>query len=182
MKPSFLIALLFIFISACNSDEKSQNTPVVKADKRAVSKTQNWNAPEFSQKAREAVNTWKNFREFESNINYVNQAGVNSIADETRRMTEISDTLLQYIPKKLKTNPIESRTRVLKTRVYLLDERLNQQGISDSLLYAYLNEMNVAYTNLILKINEKFEKEAIDEMTRTQQNLRQSNRQQNDSL
>lgn len=183
MKLSVALLFFLVVFVSCKSDQQSQNqtgtsTP---SDTVVTSKTNAWQAPQFSTKAREAVNAWKNFREFENSISYLNQVEIKNISSETKRMTEISDTLLMYIPKAINSSPIASRMRVLKTRVYLFDELASRHTVKKEVVKNYLNEMNTAYTNLVLKINEKFEKEEIDAMTKTQQNL-QTSKQQNDSI
>lgn len=178
----FLILLLTGFLISCNADKKQSEAEVLSLDSIAVSvKTKSF--PELSPKAREAVFEWKNFQELENNINYLNQGNLRNVSGETARMVAVSDTLLLYIPGNLQTNAISSRMRVLKTRISLLDELINRRGVSAEAVRENLEEMNNAFYNLLAQINEKFEKEEIDAITRTQENIQKSqNTQINDSI
>jgi hypothetical protein len=50
----------------------------------------------------------------------------------------------------------------VKTRVYLLNQELNKSRPDSVKIQLNIAELNTSYTNLIIQINEKFEKDAID--------------------
>ncbi|HBC05151.1 MAG TPA: hypothetical protein DC015_13390, partial [Aequorivita sp.] len=62
----------------------------------------------------------------------------------------------------LNTKPIHSRLMVLKTRSALLFQASHQATIDSLKVQQSLEEMNGAVKNLIVQLNEKFQKDKID--------------------
>jgi len=139
--------------------------------------------PVLSPEARNAIASWQRFQEFENDLKRINQGGIRRFSRETERMAAAADSLQITIPEVLNSNAISSRMRVVNTRVKLLHEALHQNG-SDSLrVWNNLRETNMAYANLLLQINEKFEKQRIDAMAKTDENIETNKKKQEyDSL
>ena len=72
------------------------------------------------------------------------------------------DSLSKNIPDTLFNQAILSRVIVVKTRINLLHQELKKSKIDSIQLQNYMNEMNASVSNLIIQINEKFQKDAID--------------------
>src|SRR5690606_13224125 len=112
----------------------------------------------------EVIISWKFFKEFENDLKTIDKNTVKEQSEIIKRMSGTSDSLLKYTPPNLSNNIITSRAKVLNVRVKLLDQLLNQPNISTEILQKNLDETTMAYNHLINQINEKIEKERIDEM------------------
>src|SRR5690606_10448000 len=66
------------------------------------------------------------------------------------------------VPEEINTNPIRSRLLVLKTRAELLNQVSHRGTVDSTDLQNSVKEMNTAVTNLIIHLNEKFQKDRID--------------------
>ena len=51
---------------------------------------------------------------------------------------------------------------MVKTRSQLLEQEVNKSRIDSMQLQKYFEEMNISVKNLMVQINEKFQKDAID--------------------
>jgi hypothetical protein len=169
----FFFFFFAMLLTSCGNDSGTAETDN-SIDSLEIQLPTTYRFPELTKSAREAVFEWKNFQELENNMAYINQGNLKNIASETERMKAIADTLVLYPPRVLKSVPIISRMRVLRTRIYLLNQVLHQRGIGAEVVEKNLEEANLAYYNLLLQINEKFEKDEIDAFTRTQENIMRS--------
>lgn len=179
-KLVILTVVLFFFYSCKN---KKQVEEVADIQEKAVVPSTNLQTPILSPEARDAISSWQRFLEFENDLKHINQGGIRRFSRETERMAAAADSLQISIPKALNSNAISSRMRVVNTRIKLLNEALHQKG-SDSLrVRNNLIETNMAYANLLLQINEKFEKQRIDSLAKTDENIETNQKQQeNDAL
>jgi len=178
-----LLFLLFsVTLMSCNTKEEenaNQSTNEINLNLPQLDSR----FPVLSAEAENEVTSWQYFKEFENDLKRINQGNVRDYRAETERMVSVSDSLLKNIPENLKTNAISSRMRVLNVRVKLLDETLHQPTVKTDVIAENLKEANTAFSNLIIQINERFEKQRIDEMTRFEENLKRAeNNQTTDSL
>ena len=81
---------------------------------------------------------------------------------KSRELVSHLDSLMKKIPDTLNTKSIYSRVVVVKTRSLLLSQVLEKPRVDSIQLQNYIDEMNISGKNLIIQINEKFEKDAID--------------------
>ncbi len=167
--------VFFVLLIACDADKK-QNSEVSfeNSDSIEISlpKT-DVTFPRLSPHAQDVITSWQYFQEFENDLRRINSGNVRNYQTETERMVSVSDSLLKNIPEPLNTNAISSRMRVVNVRVKLLDETMHQPNVETNIISKNLEETNVAFSNLITQINEKFEKQRIDELTRSSQNSEQ---------
>lgn len=170
-----------IFIFACGekqSEEKpSTETEQVTPQKEGVE------YPRLSPEASNIISSWQYFQEFENDLKNINRGNLRNYKSETERMVTVADSLLKNIPDPLNTPAISSRMRVVNVRVKLLNETLQQPNSEASKILSNLEETNTAFTNLLIQINGKFEKESIDIEASTDENLERGQiEQDNDSL
>ena len=170
---AFFFLFFAMLLTSCGDDSGNAVTDN-SIDSLEIQLPATYRFPELTKNAREAVFEWKNFQELENNMAYINQGNLKNIASETDRMKAIADTLVLYPPRVLQSVPVISRMRVLRMRIYLLDQVLHQRGIGAEVVEKNLEEANLAYFNLLIQINEKFEKDEIDALTRTQENIMRS--------
>lgn len=172
MKPftQILIVFLSIILISCDSSvEKSDSLESTQEDLTLPKLDARF--PELGAEAQDKITSWQYFKEFENDLMRINQGNVRSFRAETERMVSVSDSLLKNIPEGLETSAISSRMRVVNVRVKLLNETMNQSNVKTAVISENLKETNIAFSNLINQINEKFEKERIDELTLTSDNL-----------
>ena len=72
------------------------------------------------------------------------------------------DSLTKKIPDTLKTQAIYSRVIVAKTRAAIVEQVANKGRIDSLEIQKAIQEMHTATSNLIIQINEKFEKDSED--------------------
>jgi hypothetical protein len=172
-KKTITIAVSFLFLLSCNSNTGS-DTDISSEDIEIDLPKSDVVFPSLSVDAMDKITSWQYFQEFENDLKQINRGNVRSYRSETERMSAVADSLLKNIPEALNTHAISSRMRVVNVRVKLLEESIHQPNAELEIITNHLKETNNAFTNLIIQLNEKFEKMRIDELTRTLENLDQS--------
>ena len=81
---------------------------------------------------------------------------------KTEKLLRHTDSLSKKIPDTLYTNAIYSRLVIAKTRVELLKQEINRDIIDSERVEMNIDEANDAIKNLIIQLNEKFQKDGID--------------------
>lgn len=180
MKNIFAYLLAALFMWQCTS--KAQENNQVEEDETELKEVQ-ISLIRLTAEGEEAIISWKFFKEFENDLKAIDRNTVKEQSEIIKRMSGTSDSLLKYTPGELANNIILSRAKVLNVRVKLLDQLLNQPRISNEKLQKNMDETTMAYNNLVNQINEKIEKEHIDQMTQTDANIENFKKQQaNDTL
>lgn len=72
------------------------------------------------------------------------------------------DSLTKKIPDTLRTQAISSRLIVTTTRAAIIKQEANKGRVDTLAIQVAILEMNTATANLIIQINEKFEKDTQD--------------------
>ncbi len=165
-----LVLTLSLFFVSCN-DNKVENTNQSTNELDLNLPQLDSRFPVLSAEAQNQVTSWQYFKEFENDLKRINQGNVRDYRAETERMVTVTDSLLKNIPEYLNTNAISSRMRVLNVRVKLLDETMHQPTVKTDVITENLQETNTAFSNVIIQINELFEKQRIDEMTQLEENM-----------
>jgi hypothetical protein len=162
MKPLFLLFISIILISCGNnSEEKIEIIPSQKLNTSFYGNV-NFKFPPLSETSKTEVMHWSVFEDFEVQARSINGKTIEAIQTKSKQMVSQLDSLTKKIPDTLNTKAIYSRVIVAKTRANLLNQEVNKAHIDSVRLQNYLNEMNVSVKNLIIQINEKFQKDAID--------------------
>lgn len=170
MKNLFiLISATFLAFSCGNSseeiqDESLKNTSIVFGDREQ-------NFPELSERAREQAIRWGVLEDFLSEAKELNGSNYQDLRNRSEHFQQFSDSLIKSVPEALDTRPINSRLVVLKTRADLLYQTAHQAMIDSAGLQNAVSEMNAAVNNLIIHLNEKFQKEKIDSQRKEDEEL-----------
>lgn len=183
MKFTLLLLSIFsmVFFIACG--EKQSEEKINPESETIHPQKENIEYPPLSPEAQNVISSWQYFQEFENDLKSINKGNLRDYNSETERMVTVADSLLKNIPETLSTTAISSRMRVVNVRIKLLNETLQQPNSQAEKILQNLEEMNTAFTNLLIQINGKFEKENIDFETQTEENLERGQvRQDNDSL
>ncbi len=158
---SFLI-LNFGMISCGDSNEKSQTEIQTTNNNSTLFGDQKFVFPELSDKAKIYVSNWAVYDDFEKEIKTLNGNTIEVLLNKSELLVSHLDSLSKNIPDTLFNQAILSRVIVVKTRINLLHQELKKSKIDSIQLQNYMNEMNASVSNLIIQINEKFQKDAID--------------------
>lgn len=119
--------------------------------------------PKLIGEAEAEVSGWSVFQDFQREINSLNGATLAELRVSTERLKQHTDSLGEKIPEVLATQPISSRLLVVNSRVNLLDQEINKSRIDSLSIEEKLEELTTATINFYLQINEKLQKDRIDE-------------------
>ncbi len=160
----FIIPLLVVasFIFSCgNSSEENQNQ-APNNDASIIFGDKGHAFPELSPPAKEQAVHWGVLEDLFIEAKKINGSNYQELRNRSERLKEYSDSLFKNIPDTLNTKPINSRLLVLKTRSELLFQASHQATIDSLKVQNAVEELNVSVKNLIVHLNEKFQKDIID--------------------
>lgn len=160
----FLISILLIagFIFSCgNSSVENENQDNTNNTSIIFGNT-NFVFPELSAPAKVQAVHWGVLEDLFSETKNINGSNYQDLRNLSERLKEYSDSLFKNIPDTLNTKPINSRLLVLKTRSELLFQAAHKDAIDSLNLQNSVSELNSAVKNLIIHLNEKFQKDNID--------------------
>ncbi len=162
--PVFLVLLLInLVLNSCDKTQKEDpSTPLSQKINTNLYGDQHFIFPEFSKIAKIEVSHWGAYEDFDTEVKLLNGHTIEAMKIKTSQLVLHLDSLCKKIPEPLNTQAIFSRVLVVKTRTSLLDQALNKTRIDSIELQLYIDEMNISVKNLIIQINEKFEKDQID--------------------
>src|SRR5690606_10488230 len=158
----FIFSLLIIsgFIFSCGNSSEENQKP--KNDASILFGDTDFAFPPLSAPAQEQATRWGVLEDFLLEAKNINGSNYEALRTRSERMKQYSDSLFKNIPDTLNTNSIKSRLLVVKTRSELLFQTSHLDAIDSLKLQNSVEEMNVAVNNLIIQLNEKFQKDNID--------------------
>jgi hypothetical protein len=118
--------------------------------------------PAFSPSTSNYIATWPVFDDVTSEVLAINGAPLKMIQERSAILVSRMDSLTKKIPDTLRTQPISSRVMVAKTRAAMVNQEANKGTLDSVAMQQAILEMNTAMANLIVQINEKFEKDRED--------------------
>ncbi|CAM3348965.1 hypothetical protein AEQU2_01260 [Aequorivita lipolytica] len=160
----FIIPLLLVvgFVFSCGNaaDENKNQTP--SNDASIIFGNKDYEFPQLTPPAKIQAVRWGILEDFLTEAKNANGNNYQDLRNRTEYLKEFADSLFKKIPDTLNTKPIHSRLVVLKTRSELLFQASHQGTIDSVKVQQSLEAMNTAVTNLIVQLNEKFQKDYID--------------------
>lgn len=156
-----LFSLLILVVSCQNSSspEEQETSNLVSS---TVFGNKQYQFPPLSQPAKVQAVHWGVLEDILTEAKRINGGDFQTVQNSSERIVEYSDSLFKKIPDTLNTNPIRSRLMVMKTRAELLYQTAHKGILDSAELQNSVSEMNIAVTNLIVHLNEKFAKDLID--------------------
>jgi len=120
--------------------------------------------PPLSSNAREQIENWSVYDDFYAEASTLNGLNLENLRLKTTKLLSHTDSLSKKIPDTLFTSAIYSRLVILRTRVELLKQEVNRDRdvVETQRIEANIQETNNAVKNLIVQLNEKFQKDGID--------------------
>jgi hypothetical protein len=162
MKQFFILLLLpMIWISCGRSsqEERVSQNAIRDTVRFGINK---YTFPQLSKNTKEQLENWSVYDDFYSEASTLNDIGVEVLRIKTDKLLRHADSLSKKIPDTLYTNAIYSRLTIVKTRVKLLQQTLGRGVLDKDKVEIHIAETNNAVKNLIVQLNEKFQKDGID--------------------
>ncbi|MFT5238147.1 MAG: phenylalanyl-tRNA synthetase alpha subunit [Ulvibacter sp.] len=156
-----LITLFFSVVSCGNPSEEIQTTRE-NIETTVLFGEKNFVFPNLSENAKVYTMQWGAFEDFEIEAKSINGSTVDGLRAKSTRLINRLDSITKKVPDTLNTKSIISRVMVTKTRALLLLQEVQKTNIDSARLQLQIKEMNNAAKHLIIQINEKFLKDAID--------------------
>lgn len=161
MKNLILLISASLLIFSCgNSSEETNQTSLDNVS--VIFGEENYVFTQLSSQAKEQAGKWDVLNDFLSETKQLNGGEYQDIRNRSERLQQFSDSLIKSVPEALNSNPINSRLVVIKTRSDILYQNSHKAILDSAGIQNAIVEMNSAVDNLIMHLNEKFEKERID--------------------
>ena len=160
----FFLSLIIISISlaSCGNSSEEIETTQENIETTIIFGEKNFVFPNLSENAKNYGMQWGAFEDFEIEAKSLNGSTIDGLRTKSTRLINSLDSISKKVPDTLNTKPIVSRLMVAKTRAMLLQQEVQKRVIDSARLQLQIKEMNNAAKNLIIQINEKFLKDAID--------------------
>jgi hypothetical protein len=164
----YLIAFFVVsgLIFSCKNTSDGNQAAETKNDSSIIFGNKDYAFPQLSPPAKDQATHWGVMEDFLSEAKNINGNNYETLRNRSERLKEYTDSLFKKIPDTLDTRPIHSRLLVLKTRSELLYQAAHQSSIDSSKVQNAMENLNVAVKNLIVQLNEKFQKDNIDAQRR----------------
>ncbi|MDA9277209.1 hypothetical protein N9P56_02400 [Flavobacteriaceae bacterium] len=165
MKREFLffssICLLFV-VSCIDSQQAATQTKIDQVTDSRLFGQADAMLPDFSESSENYISQWPVFDDLITEVLAINQASLTTIQQRSNLLVSRMDSLTRKIPDTLNTQPIYSRVIVTKTRAAIVKQEANKDRLDTLAMQQAIVQMNLATANLIIQINEKFEKDTQD--------------------
>ena len=165
MKREFLffssICLLFV-VSCIDSQRAATQTKIDQVTDSKLFGQADAMLPDFSESSENYISQWPVFDDLITEVLAINQASLTTIQQRSNLLVSRMDSLTKNIPDTLNTRPIYSRVIITKTRAAIVKQVANKGRLDTLEMQKAIMQMNLATANLIIQINEKFEKDTQD--------------------
>mgnify|MGYP001079197153 FL=1 len=165
MKREFLffssICLLFV-VSCIDSQQTATQTKTDQVTDSKLFGQADAMLPDFSESSENYISQWPVFDDLITEVLAINQASLTTIQQRSNLLVSRMDSLTKNIPDTLNTQPIYSRVIITKTRAAIVKQVANKGRLDTLQMQKAIMQMNLATANLIIQINEKFEKDTQD--------------------
>ena len=165
MKREFLffssICLLFV-VSCIDSQQTATQTKIDQVTDSKLFGQADAMLPDFSESSENYISQWPVFDDLITEVLAINQASLTTIQQRSNLLVSRMDSLTKNIPDTSNTQPIYSRVIITKTRAAIVKQVANKGRLDTLQMQKAIMQMNLATANLIIQINEKFEKDTQD--------------------
>ena len=161
----YIITSWFISFLFFNCKQEHSEKPVFQEEETLSEKTYTLNtknSPRLSNLVIDLTLQWESFSQLQEEIKSLNGETLDGLIAKAPTLVAISDSLSFKIPDTLKSKLIDARVLVAKTRVQVLNQELKKGKADTAKIQTALIELQQAMDNLIIHINQKLIKEAID--------------------
>ena len=165
MKREFLFfsSLCLLFVVSCiDSQQVATQTKIDQVTDSKLFGQADAMLPDFSESSENYISQWPVFDDLITEVLAINQASLTTIQQRSNLLVSRMDSLTKKIPDTLNTQPIYSRVIITKTRAAIVKQVANKVRLDTLQMQKAIMQMNLATANLIIQINEKFEKDTQD--------------------
>ena len=165
MKREFLFfsSLCLLFVVSCiDSQQTATQTKIDQVTDSKLFGQADAMLPDFSESSENYISQWPVFDDLITEVLAINQASLTTIQQRSNLLVSRMDSLTKNIPDTLNTQPIYSRVIITKTRAAIVKQVANKGRLDTLEMQKAIMQMNLATANLIIQINEKFEKDTQD--------------------
>ncbi len=158
--------LLCVMMLNCKTDTQKAETETTIDEKQSktITKTEieslKYNDYGLSNDAKSALSDWQKYQELNTQIDGLKTAELSFFKSEITLITTFINDLKTETPIAVNTKEINARITALETKILKLNSLLLLDNIPKSEQIEGLKEVFVAFSNLNLQINKKFEFEA----------------------
>lgn len=163
-KAFFLLLCILLFFGISCKD-KSKQLAESEAEKKERRKMDSLlqqpirypeNEIKLSEAAQNEAEEWMLYVAMESEIKRMKDYTLDDVVSNASSILRASDTLMQTIPKKFRNKPIESRVKVLHTKVSVMEQLSRKQEKDLDKLKEVAEEVPVDFFNLNIQLNEVY--------------------------
>ncbi|MDC7995106.1 hypothetical protein [Altibacter sp. HG106] len=168
MKPIFLLYFFGgLLLLGCGTEASNEvATQEVVGDSLKIYGNTEFPFPTLSSEVEEALLRWSDYQDFQGDIQQLNGNALNFLRPRTELLANRADSLLKDFPDSIFGKPIHSRMVIVNTRIKLLNQAVQRSRPDTVKVAYYVSELNKALQSLMIQLNEKYQKEAIDEQRR----------------
>ena len=161
LRRLLFLLLPLIWIACGNSSEEEDIAGIQIQDTLRYS-VKKYNFPEVAPNTKIQLENWSVFEDFYTEASTLHGLTLENLRVKTEKLLRHTDSLSKKIPDTLYTNAIYSRLVITRTRVELLKQEVDRDIIDSDRVEINIEEANDAIKNLIIQLNEKFQKDGID--------------------
>jgi hypothetical protein len=114
----------------------------------------------LSDLSEKSTEDWLKFQELQEGIMLLKKGDLSFFKDDKAILKSLFTDLKNEIPETLNTPPILVRLSVLETTIFKLEGTSNINNVKKELLLNAIKEVLTAYSNIILQMNKKLEKDS----------------------
>ncbi len=160
---TFVILVGFLVLAGCR-DEGSQQTEVEtqeEIDARTISQKDveaiKYIDYELSADSQKAVGDWQKYKDLNTQIDFLKRADLSFFEKERELMITFTSEFRSEMPVPLKTKEISARITALDTKLRKLNSLMHLSTSTKEEKLNGIEELLIAFRNLKLQINKKFE-------------------------
>ncbi|MEM7185086.1 MAG: hypothetical protein AAF466_00400 [Bacteroidota bacterium] len=162
MKLFSLLCISALLLVSCAGSGTDNNIPqILVQDTIRYGKVLH-SFPRLTTNANEQIENWSVYYDFYNEVSTLYDIDLPELRAKTDRILAHTDSLSKKIPDTLNTSAIYSRLIIVDTRVKLLQQEANKGIVDIDKVEENITETNDAVENLIIQLNEKFQKDGID--------------------
>ncbi|MDW5291002.1 hypothetical protein [Formosa sp. PL04] len=161
----YSVIIICLCLWTCNSTDKEVKEVVVVEEispfvfKDDISKIE-YTDYILDSKAKTDIESWNMFVELQNALTLLKSGDVSYFQGYSKTMETAMKELIEGIPPVINTPAIQARFLTLETKMLKLQNVLSLQNIPKAEQLQNVKETLVAYSNLNLQINKKYEKDA----------------------
>ncbi|WP_141675525.1 hypothetical protein [Formosa haliotis] len=160
----FSVILICLSLWACNSSDKKEVEPIEEEVSPYVLKDDisklKYVEYGLDEKAKVDTETWDKFAELSGVISQLKAGDVSYFQGDSKTILLLMKEVKESMPEKITSPSIAARFLTLETKMLKLQSLLSLRNIPEDDQLQAIKEILVAYSNLNLQINKKYEKDA----------------------